>query len=141
MRRRVGKFEALAALHGRWRALGQEHGQVALMAAQEGDAELQAMAQAEMQDLLAAMTGLEQEMRAELLRPDEEDSSSAILELRAGTGGDEAAIFSSQLFAMYKRYAELNSWHFEELSLAEDGPGALRVQPCSTFPISPPVCV
>lgn len=81
-------------------------------------------------ELAELQTGLEQleaSMKAELLKPDAEDESSAILEVRAGTGGDEAALFSAELFNMYERYADLNNWDFDIITKSEDGLGALRV--------------
>lgn len=127
MRRIVSKFDGISALYTKYKSLSQEHEQVSSMASREADAEMRALAETELDGLFASLNQVKQEMRAELLRPDDEDSSSAILEIRAGTGGDEAAIFCMELFEMYQRYSELNSWRFEAMSLAQDGPGALRV--------------
>ncbi len=85
-----------------------------------GDAEMAAMAEAEIADLKARIEQLIQEIRVLLLPRDEADEKSAILEIRAGTGGDEAALFAGDLLRMYQRYADLHGWKF---SLMEESPG------------------
>jgi len=64
---------------------------------------------------------LEQELLKLLIPKDENDSKNSILEIRAGTGGDEASLFASDLLNMYQRYADLNSWKFDILSISETG--------------------
>jgi peptide chain release factor 1 len=85
------------------------------------------LVQAELAGLQTELEHHEAAMRAELLKPDADDGSSAILEVRAGTGGDEAALFTAELFAMYERYADLCNWDFDIITKSEDGPSALRV--------------
>lgn len=91
------------------------------------DKELQCMAREDLIDLERTLHDLENQIKAELLKGDEDDSGSAILEIRAGTGGDEAALFTSELYEMYKKVAQLNGWDFQELTLSGDGPKSVRV--------------
>lgn len=91
------------------------------------DKELQSMAREEIAEAERSFLDLENQIKAELLKEDEDNSGSAILEIRAGTGGDEAALFTAELYEMYKKYAQLNGWNFEELSLSGDGAKSIRV--------------
>ncbi len=83
------------------------------------DKEMAEMAYDELQDLKEQEPGLEHELQLMLLPKDKADDSSVILEVRAGTGGDEAAIFAGDLFRMYQRYAQLEGWKVEVLSASE----------------------
>jgi peptide chain release factor 1 len=69
---------------------------------------------------------LELRVKLSLLPRDEDDERNAILEIRAGTGGDEAALFAADLFRMYQRYAALHGWRFELLELSETGIGGFK---------------
>ena len=75
-----------------------------------GDPEMGAMAKDELQALKDSLPELEHEVSLLLLPKDKDDQASIVLEIRAGTGGDEAAIFAGDLFAMYQRYASINGW-------------------------------
>jgi len=90
------------------------------------DKELQALAEDEVRTLRDRIPELEQRLRLELLPRDRDDERNAILEVRAGTGGDEAALFAAEVFRMYQRYAGLRGWRFEILGLSETGLGGLR---------------
>jgi peptide chain release factor 1 len=95
--------------------------------AQSGeDAELKALAEDELQSLRERLPMLEQQVKLALLPKDADDARNAILEVRAGTGGDEAALFAAELFRMYQRYAALRGWRFEILDLSETGLGGFR---------------
>jgi peptide chain release factor 1 len=85
-----------------------------------GDRELVQMAEAEIGDLKPRLEAMESEIRILLLPRDAADDKSVILEVRAGTGGDEAALFAGDLLRMYQRYADLRGWRFQ---LLEDSPG------------------
>lgn len=82
----------------------------------DGDPEIRAMAQEEIGAAGAQLEQLELDLQKLLLPKDEKDSCNVFLEIRAGTGGDEAAIFSGDLFRMYSRYAERNGWKAEVIS-------------------------
>lgn len=84
------------------------------------DPEMRDMAQEEMKDAKARIEGLEQQLQVLLLPKDPDDERSCYLEVRAGTGGDEAALFAGDLFRMYSRYAEARRWRVEIMS-ANDG--------------------
>jgi peptide chain release factor 1 len=90
------------------------------------DAEMRALAAEELLALEARIPELEQAVKLALLPKDEADDRSAILEIRAGTGGEEAALFAGDLYRMYQRYAELHSWRFEPLSVSDTGLGGIK---------------
>lgn len=90
------------------------------------DAELRALAQDELAGAEDAMERLSHEVRLMLLPRDEADEKSAILEIRAGTGGDEASLFAGDLFGMYSRYAALKGWSVEPLSVSEGVVGGFK---------------
>jgi peptide chain release factor 1 len=90
------------------------------------DAELKALAEEELQTLRERLPELEQKVKLALLPKDADDERNAILEVRAGTGGEEAALFAANLFRMYQRYAALRSWRFELLDLSETGLGGFK---------------
>lgn len=90
------------------------------------DADTKAMAQDEVYELEKLIPTLEQEIQFALIPKDAADVKNAILEIRAGTGGDEAALFASDLFGMYQRYAGLQGWRFEIMELSENDLGGYR---------------
>jgi peptide chain release factor 1 len=94
--------------------------------ARDSDAELSALAQAELPELEAKREALVQQLRQLLLPKDPTDERDAILEIRAGTGGEEAALFAADLFRMYSRYAESQRWKIEPLSMSETGSGGFK---------------
>ena len=90
------------------------------------DAEMRTMAEQEFFALKARLPEMERDLQAMLLPKDAADEKNAILEVRAGTGGDEAALFAAQLFRMYQRYAQLRGWRFETMEIGETGLGGYR---------------
>lgn len=90
------------------------------------DPEMKDMAQEELQGVRESLPQLERAVLKMLLPKDENDERSAILEVRAGTGGQEAALFAAELFDMYRKYAQKNRWQFEVMSLAESDLGGLK---------------
>jgi peptide chain release factor 1 len=90
------------------------------------DRDMQAMAYDEQAALDTKIAELEQSLRVQLLPKDAADEKSAILEVRAGTGGDEAALFAADLFRMYTRYADLRGWKTEIISIADSDLGGYR---------------
>jgi peptide chain release factor 1 len=88
--------------------------------------EMAEMAAAERNDILGRIDGLERQLQVELLPKDSADDRSAILEVRAGTGGDEAALFAADLFRMYSRYAELKGWKVEIIAISENDLGGYK---------------
>ena len=92
----------------------------------EDDAEMRAMAQDELDSATEQAENLETELQRLLLPKDPHDDSNVFLEIRAGTGGDEAAIFAGDLFRMYSRYAEKNRWQLEIISESEGEHGGYK---------------
>jgi peptide chain release factor 1 len=115
--------QAIAALRDAENELGDLE---AVAAESEGDAEMRALAEDEARALGERIPELEQAVRLMLLPRDEADDRNAILEVRAGTGGEEAALFAADLLRMYQRYAEKRRWRFELLSLSETGIGGFK---------------
>lgn len=91
-----------------------------------GDPEMAALAEEERGALDGRIEELTQEIRILLLPRDAADEKSAILEIRAGTGGDEAALFAGDLFRMYQRYAQLHGWRMQVLSESEGEAGGYK---------------
>ncbi len=90
------------------------------------DEEMRVLAQAELDDLLPRHVELEKKLKSLLVPKDPRDERNVILEIRAGTGGDEAALFAADLFRIYSRYAEKRNWSIEILSQNETGIGGLK---------------
>lgn len=90
------------------------------------DKEMREMAEAEFYELKEKLPELEKNIRILLLPKDSDDEKNAILEVRAGTGGDEAALFAAVLFEMYQRYAQKQGWRFEMLDANENGLGGYK---------------
>jgi peptide chain release factor 1 len=97
-----------------------------VIAAEGGDPELQELARHELAELAPRRERLQAELK-ELLRPrDPDEDKNTVVEIRAGTGGEEAALFASDLFRMYQRYAERQHWKLEMLSSSETELGGVR---------------
>ncbi len=94
--------------------------------ADETDAEMRAYAEEELAKLQARVGGVEEDLKVLLLPKDPNDEKNVILEIRAGTGGDEATLFVAEVFRMYTRYAESQKWKIEVLSTSESGVGGLK---------------
>ena len=97
-----------------------------LLADDETDAEMKELAEFEREELMGRLPALEEALRILLLPKDSADEKSAILEIRAGTGGDEAALFAGDLMRMYQRYAEVHGWRAEFLDLSETELGGVK---------------
>jgi peptide chain release factor 1 len=96
------------------------------MLADEKDPEMRAYAQEELTKLEPRVVSIEEELKILLLPRDPNDEKNIILEIRAGTGGDEATLFAAELFRMYDRYAESRRWKVEVLSTSESGVHGLK---------------
>ena len=90
------------------------------------DNEMKEMAKSELESLVGIEKKLEKEIQIAVLPKDKDDLKNAVLEIRAGTGGDEAGLFAANLFRMYQRYAENNSWKFEILNISESLVGSYK---------------
>lgn len=116
----VGKIQTLRKAEAESRDLE------ALLKEPGADKEMADLAYAERAELSEKIIGLEQDLRIALLPKDAADEKSAILEVRAGTGGDEAALFAADLFRMYNRYADLQGWKTEIISVSENDLGGYK---------------
>src|SRR5215471_6226615 len=94
--------------------------------ADEKDPDMRAYAQEELDRLQGRVGSVEEELKVLLLPKDPNDEKNVILEIRAGTGGDEATLFAAEIFRMYTRYAEMQRWKVEVLSTSESGVGGLK---------------
>ena len=92
----------------------------------DGDEDVREMAGQELREFKERVPRLENELRLLLLPKDEADERNAILEVRAGTGGAEAALFAADLYRMYQRYAEVRGWKFEPMHTSEIGIGGFK---------------
>lgn len=90
------------------------------------DEEMRALAEMELESLAEKRDALEDQLKSMLVPKDPRDQRNVIMEIRAGTGGDEAGLFAADLFRMYSRYAERQNWNTEILSLHETGLGGIK---------------
>ncbi len=97
-----------------------------LLAGLPKDDDLYALAQDEKEQLAARLAELEEQLRRELTPKDPNDEKNVVLEIRAGTGGDEATLFAAELFRMYTRYAEQQGWRMEVIDLSESEAGGIK---------------
>jgi peptide chain release factor 1 len=112
-----------------WRAYDKmmaDLAQATQMVAAETDPELREMAREEQKQLEAQREGLEHQIKILLLPKDPNDGRNAILEIRGGTGGDEAALFAGDLYRMFVRYAERQGWKVEVMSMSEGSSGGMK---------------
>lgn len=92
----------------------------------ESDEELRQMAREELDQATQALPKLEEEIKLLLIPSDPDDSKNCIVEIRGGTGGDEAALFAGDLFKMYQKYAEMKGWHLSVSSVSEGAVGGYK---------------
>src|SRR5687767_2592177 len=90
------------------------------------DPDMRELAQEELATLTAERDRLLDEMKVLLVPKDPNDAKNVMLEIRAGTGGDEAALFAGDLFRMYSRYAERQGWRIDLMNLSESGAGGIK---------------
>ncbi|MDX1498298.1 MAG: peptide chain release factor 1 [Woeseiaceae bacterium] len=119
------RIEPVVKLFSDFEALGADIAAAEEMAG-DADAEVRSMAEEELETLVARRETLELELQKSLIPPDPYDESNVYLEIRAGTGGDEAALFAGDLFRMYTRYAEREGWTVEVLSEREGEHGGYK---------------
>jgi peptide chain release factor 1 len=121
--RERSQAEPLCNAFAEWKALDR---QIADNRAMLEDPELGALAREELPSLEATHTALEQKIRILLLPQDPNDTKNTLLEIRAGTGGEEAALFAADVFRMYARWAEKKGWKVELMSQSEASAGGLK---------------
>ena len=108
------------------RVIKEREGLQAIVDDPASDGEMAALAEAELGEIDPKIEALEQQLKIQLLPKDAADEKSAILEVRAGTGGEEAALFAGDLFRMYQRYADRHGWKVAVLSASESATGGYK---------------
>jgi peptide chain release factor 1 len=127
MSKEFAELDPLVACIGELRAAQNEAGDLAgLIADPDSDDEMKSMAQAEFYEFTQRVREIEKKLQIMLLPRDVADDKNAILEVRAGTGGEEAALFAADLLRMYQRYADKHGWKFEIMSIADTGIGGIK---------------
>jgi peptide chain release factor 1 len=123
--REMAELREAVETYERWKqvATALEHGEALL---EDSDPEIRELARAEVAELKTRRAGLEEELRQLLVPKDPDDDRDVVLEIRGGTGGEEAALFAADLFRMYSRYAERRGWRIEPLSLSGTGSGGIK---------------
>ncbi|MDX2168408.1 MAG: peptide chain release factor 1 [Deltaproteobacteria bacterium] len=118
-------LEPIVLAYREWRGLTHDiEGHKQLL--ESSDADIRELVKAELPELRTRLEALEQRLRILLLPKDPNDDRNVVLEIRAGTGGDEASLFAAQLFRMYSRYAERQGWRVEVLSANATGLGGFK---------------
>ena len=120
------ELQALVEAFRDFKSVQKELDDARSLAADTSDDDLLAMAQEEVARLEARLSALEAELRSLLLPKHPKDEKNVIVEIRAGTGGDEAGLFAADLYRMYTRYAENHNWKTELLSSNETGVGGFK---------------
>jgi peptide chain release factor 1 len=95
------------------------------------DSSIKELAEAELKEKKKSIIILENELMRLLIPKDENDKKNSILEIRAGTGGDEASLFAADLFSMYQKFSDINNWKFEILSISETGLKGIKEVICN----------
>ena len=125
--RELAELDPVVGAIKAWRAKDRERADLAtLLDDPTLDPEMRAMAQAELERIAEDVAAMAQAIRIALLPKDAADEGNVILEVRAGTGGDEAALFAGDLFRMYLKYAEAKGWKVEVLSMSEGTAGGYK---------------
>jgi len=126
----ASEYSELQEVASHIRALRKAEAEIAdldaMLADKSIDREMRELAEADREEVEDRIDDLEQKLRVLLLPKDEADEKNAILEIRAGTGGDEAAIFAGDLFRMYERYASEHGWRVEVVSASEGEAGGYK---------------
>lgn len=120
------ELEKLTAATHRYRLLLAEIDEAKEILENESDADMRSMAHDQLDSAQSALPGLEEDIKLMLIPADPEDAKNAIVEIRAGTGGDEAALFAGDLFKMYSRYCESKGWQVAVTSFSEGAAGGFK---------------
>ena len=118
-------IEQVVTLYREWKAAAKAIDEARSVLG-DSDPELAARAKEEIETLTAKRAGLEASLKRALVPKDPRDDRDVIVEIRAGTGGDEAALFAADLYRMYTRYADRRRWTIEMLSMNEIGIGGIK---------------
>lgn len=119
-------LERLVMTTRRYRALTDAVNEARAILAAESDEEMRLLAREELDSATDAIPKLEEEIKLLLIPADPDDAKNAIVEIRGGTGGDEAALFAADLFRMYQKFAESKGWQVAVSSFSEGGASSLH---------------
>ncbi len=122
-----GELQELVVKHRAYKQIEKDLGGAHQMYVEAEDQEMKQLAHEEEKQLAERKEALERELKILLLPKDPNDDKNIILEIRAGTGGDEAGLFAGELYRMYSRYAETQGWHVEVLESSPSSLGGLKV--------------
>jgi len=121
----LAELEPLVERFREYKTVAQEIAQTEELVA-AGDADMRELAREELKSLVAKRDSLLADLKVLLIPKDPNDEKNIVLEIRAGTGGDEAALFAAELFRMYTKFAERNGWRLEVMSSSDTGVGGLK---------------
>ena len=121
----MGEMEPIVKKYTEYKKAKQDLAEAKEML-EDGDEEMRELAKMEIGDLEETIANAEDELKVLLLPKDPNDEKNVILEIRAGTGGEEAALFGADLLRMYTRYAERNRWKTELMDMSETGMGGVK---------------
>ena len=119
-------IKTLVSLARRYRSLSAEIAEVRTLLGAERDEEMADLARSELSDLEERLDKINQELRLELVPKDPGDDKNVIMEIRAGTGGDEAGLFAADMYRMYSRYAQRRGWKTDVIDASQTGIGAIK---------------
>jgi peptide chain release factor 1 len=123
----LAEIDSTVKLYREYKAVERQRQETEeMLAGLAKDDELYEMAREERDQLAERLAELEQQLRMELMPKDPNDERNVVLEIRAGTGGDEATLFAAELFRMYARYAETQGWRMEVIDLSESEVGGIK---------------
>jgi peptide chain release factor 1 len=120
------ELEPIIQAYNEYKRVTKEIGESSEIIAHETDEEMRAMAKEELASLEERLSALEREIHVLLLPKDRDDDKNVVIEIRGGTGGEEAALFAADLFRMYSRFAERESWRVDILDANETGIGGYK---------------
>jgi len=123
----LAEIDRVVSLYRRYKSVTRQREETTeMLAGLKREDELYDLAEDELEQLAGEAENLEQELRRELIPKDPNDDRNVVLEIRAGTGGDEASLFAAELFRMYQRYAETQGWRVEIIDLSESGVNGIK---------------
>ena len=124
------EHQQLADLKAKYEELEKLFAQIeenkAIIEDESADAEFKELAKEDLQSLESSVEPLKKEILRYMIPPEETDSRNTVVEIRAGTGGDEASLFAADLYRMYSRYADRKGWKVEQLSSSESPAGGFK---------------
>ncbi|MFH1415086.1 MAG: peptide chain release factor 1 [Elusimicrobiota bacterium] len=124
--KRHGELAEIVHLYNEYLILQDQYDQAESLYEQEDDVQFKELAEEDMDELSCRLSGIKKELKAFLIPKDPDSSKDIIMEIRAGTGGDEAALFCAELFRMYARYAENKGWKLDIYDLNKTGLGGYK---------------